>query len=163
MFLLGPVIAALQVAFWTPRALASKLDPSQTIVTLPSDFKWTAWSGLPPHVGEMAMLYGDLDKPGLYVVLMKWYPGYMSAPHQYAADRLCVVLSGTWLVNSGADFDPSNCVAVPAGGFVRRVARTWHYDGVKRDAGEPTVIAIFGAGPVDIKLAEPNTPGWRRI
>ena len=51
----------------------------------------------------MATLYGGLDKPGQYLVLMKWYPGYMSAPHYYATDRLSLVLSGTWWVNSGAD------------------------------------------------------------
>jgi hypothetical protein len=42
----------------------------------------------------MATLFGGLDKPGPYVVLMKWYPGYMSAPHSYVSDRLCLVLSG---------------------------------------------------------------------
>jgi hypothetical protein len=25
----------------------------------------------------MATLYGGLDEPGPYLVLMKWYPGYM--------------------------------------------------------------------------------------
>ena len=87
----------------------------------------------------------------------------MSAPHQYATDRLSVVLSGTWWVNSGSDFDPDHCVPVPAGGFVRRVAHTWHYDGVKESAAEPTVIAIFGMGPVDLKLADPKKPGWCRV
>ena len=80
----------------------------------------------------MATLYGGLDQPGPYLVLMKWYPGYRSAPHSYATDRLSLVLSGTWWVNSGTDFDPDDTVPVPAGGFVRRVARTPHYDGVKR-------------------------------
>ena len=163
MLLLGPIIAALPVAFWTPRAQASKLDPSQTIITLPSAVKWTAWTGLPPHIGEMATLYGGLDKPGPYVVYMKWYPGYMSAPHQYATDRLSVVLSGTWWVNSGGDFEPNNAVPVPVGGFVRRVAHTLHYDGVKTGSGEPAVIAIFGTGPVDLKLADPSKPSWRKV
>jgi hypothetical protein len=31
---------------------------------------------------------------GLCLVLMKWYPGYMSAPHFYRTDRQCVVVSG---------------------------------------------------------------------
>ena len=44
----------------------------------------------------MATLYGGLDRPGPYLVLMKRYPGYMSAPHTYATDRLSLVLSGTW-------------------------------------------------------------------
>jgi hypothetical protein len=42
-------------------------------------------------------------------------PRYMSAPHTYATDRLSLVLSGTWWVNSGADFDPDNTVPIPAG------------------------------------------------
>jgi hypothetical protein len=66
-------------------------------------------------------------------------------------------------VNSGEDFDPDHCVAVPAGGFVRRVARTPHYDGVKKDAKEPAVIAIFGTAPVDLKLVDPTKPSWRKI
>ena len=38
--------------------------------------------------------------------------------------RRIFVLSGTWWVNSGDDFDPKNAVPVPAGGFVKRTART---------------------------------------
>ena len=95
------------------------------------------------------------------MVLMKWYPGFMSAPRSYATDRLCLVLSGTWWVNSGTDFNPDSMVPVPAGGFVRRVAHTPHYDGVKKDAAEPVVIGIFGAGPVDLKLVDPRQPAWR--
>jgi hypothetical protein len=161
--LLGQFFPALVVCGLVQQVQASKLDPSQTIVTLPSAIKWTEWRGLPSHSGEVATLYGDLNKAGPYLVFMKWYPGYMSAPHQYATDRLSVVLSGTWWVDSGPDFEPDNCVRVPAGGFVRRVAHTWHFDGVKDGAGEPAIIAIFGIGPVDLKLADPNKPGWRRV
>jgi hypothetical protein len=161
--LLSAVIVGLPLAFSGRRAEASEINPKETIVVLPKDIKWTAWSGLPEHSGEMATLDGGLDEPGPYVVLMKWYPGYFSAPHSYATDRLCVVVSGTWWVNSGEDFDPAHCVAVPAGGFVRRVARTPHFDGVKKDAKEPTVIAIFGTAPVDLKLVDPTKPGWRRL
>jgi hypothetical protein len=117
----------------------------------------------PPHSGEMATLSGGLDMPGPYLVLMKWHPGYMSAPHTYATDRLSLVLSGTWWVNSGADFDPDNAVPVPAGGFVRRIARTPHYDGVMTDANEPAVIALFGIAPVQLELVDPGKPGWRKL
>jgi hypothetical protein len=161
--LLSALIAGMPLAFSGRRAEASAIDAKETIVVLPKDIKWTAWSGLPDHIGEMATLYGGLDKPGPYLVLMKWYPGFMSAPHSYATDRLCVVVSGTWWVNSGADFDPEHCVPVAAGGFVRRVARTPHYDGVKKDAKEPAVIAIFGMAPVELKLVDPNKPGWRQL
>ena len=63
-------------------------------------------------------------------------------------------------VNSGTDFDPNTTVPAPAGGFVRRVAHTPYYDGVKEGAVEPVVIGIFGAGPVDLKLVDPSKPVW---
>jgi hypothetical protein len=97
----------------------------------------------------------DLAQNGLH-------PGYFSAPHFYATDRLSLVLSGTWWVNSGTDFDPDNTVPVPAGGFVRRVASTPHYDGVKKPATEPAVIALFGLAPVELTLVDPSKPAWRQ-
>ena len=163
----GLLLAALAAGF--PLAASSgivkagKLDPAETIITLPDAVRFVPWTGAPAHSGEVATLYGGLDAPGPYVVLMKWYPGYMSAPHSYATDRLSLVLSGTWWVNSGADFDPNQTVPVPAGGFVRRVAHTPHYDGVKRDAKEPAVIALFGMAPVQLTLVNPSKPGWRRV
>jgi hypothetical protein len=44
-----------------------------------------------------------------------------------------------------------------------RHARTWHYDGVPQDGHEPAVIAVFGIGPVDIRLADPAKPSWRHV
>jgi hypothetical protein len=161
--LLSSLLAALPLGLSAGRAQAAKINPSETQVTLPDEIKWTAWTGVPPHSGEMATLFGGLNEPGPYVVLMKWYPGYMSAPHSYATDRLCLVLSGTWWVKSGADFAPNDTVPVPAGGFVRRVAHTPHYDGVKKGAAEPAVIGIFGIAPVDLKLLDPSEPGWRQV
>ena len=92
--LLAPLLAALPFGLLSTTAKA--LDPSETQITLPDQYKWTAWTGGPPHSAEIATLYGGLDEQGPYVVLMKWYPGYMSAPHTYVTDRLCFVLSGTW-------------------------------------------------------------------
>ena len=83
---------------------------------------------------------------------MKWNPGRFSAPHSYATDRIQMVLSGTWWVNSGADFTPQQAVPVPAGGYVKRTARTFHYDGVPRDIAEPVTVAVFGEGPVRYPL-----------
>jgi hypothetical protein len=159
---LAPLLGALPLL--ATAANAGKINPSETLVTVPDAIEWSSWiQGFPPHSGQMATLYGGLDKPGPYVVYMKWYPGYMSAPHTYATDRLSVVLSGTWWVNSGADFDPANAIPVPVGGFVRRIARTPHYDGVMANAKEPAVIALFGIAPVDLNLVDPTKPAWRRV
>ena len=144
-------------------AEASERDPAQTFVLQRGDIQFRPWQGLPPGSGEMAPLYGDLDKPGPYLVMMKWNPGWFSAPHSYATDRIQVVVSGTWWVNSGADFDPRHATPVPAGGYVKRAARTYHYDGVPGGVAEPVVVAVFGEGPVDVELADPHLPAWRRF
>src|ERR1700752_4298286 len=116
-------------------------DPSETFVQPYQDTTFEPWGNLPPHSGEMAKLYGDFNSPGPYLVLMKWNPGWFSAPHTYATDRTQVVVFRTWFVKSGNDFTPNMAVPVPAGGFVRRAARTFHYDGVPAGIKEPVVVA----------------------
>jgi hypothetical protein len=160
--LLAPLLAALPLAL-AEEAQATPLDPKQTMVTLPDQIAWKARANWPKDSAASANLFGSLNQPGLYYMLMKWYPGYMSAPHTYVTDRLCVVVSGTWWVNSGADFDPAKCVPVPPGSFVRRVAHTPHYDGVVADGKEPAVIAICGIGPVGRRYVDPSKPGWRTV
>ena len=160
--LLAPLLAALPVML-AGSATASPIDPTETILRLPEEIAFQPQPGFPPRSVEMAPLWGASTEPGLYLVLIKWYPGYMSAPHTYLTDRLCVVLSGTWMINSGADFDPDRTVAAPAGSFVRRVAGTPHYDGVKRGMKAPAVIALCGLGPGGLKWLDPGRPGWRAV
>jgi hypothetical protein len=161
--ILASLLSALPLALASGDAQASPIDPTQTIVRLPHEIVWKTQPGFPPDSVEMAPLFGSTNQPGLYFVLVKWHPGYMSAPHTYVTDRLCVVVSGTWWVNSGADFDPASTVPAPAGTFVRRVAHTPHYDGVRAHGTEPAVIAICGMGPVGQKWLEPDQPHVRRV
>jgi hypothetical protein len=133
----SPMLVSLFVAL--PATLLSDpahaIDPTQTQVTLPDQMQWKPRSaGGPGGSMESAAVFGSIDQPGPYAILVRWHPGYMSAPHTYVTDRLCFVISGTWWVNSGENFEPENTVPVPAGGFVRRVAHTPHYDSVKRAA-----------------------------
>jgi hypothetical protein len=157
------LLAGMAPLLLTGGAGASPIDTSETLYALPKDINFVPQAGAPPKSIESAYLYSKSTAEGIYYTLIRWYPGYMSAPHSYASDRLCVVLSGTWWINSGEDFDPGHTVPVPAGTFVRRIARTWHYDGVRRGEPEPVVIAICGIGPVDIRLAEPDKPLVRAV
>ena len=67
--LLASFLAALPLGLSARRAEA--INPAETQVTLPDQIKWTAWTAGPPQSAEMATLFGGLDKPGEYVVLMK--------------------------------------------------------------------------------------------
>ena len=159
--LLTSLMAALPLG--TSGAAASPLNPEQTIITPPDALQWQTLPPFPPGSVDSVALAGKTTEPGLYYTLVRWHPGYMSAPHFYSTDRYCMVLSGTWWCNSGADFDPAACVPVPAGSYVRRVALTPHYDGVIRSHNEPVVIAICGMGPVNFTLSDPSKPPWREV
>ena len=160
--LLAPLLAALPAALVADPAHA--IDPNETQVQLPDQYVWKpALPSAPPQSVETVAVFGATDKPGPYVVLIKWHPGFMSAPHTYVTDRLCFVISGTWWVNSGENFEPEATVPVPAGGFVRRVAHTPHYDGVKKGGSAPAVIGIFGEAPIQFKATDPSKPLVREV
>ncbi len=159
--LLVSLMAALPMEL--SEVLATPLDPTETIIRKPDQLEWKSNPSYPTRSVEMCALTGETNQPGLYYTLVRWWPGYMSAPHTYKTDRFCIVVAGTWWCNSGADFDPASCVPVPAGSFVRRVAGTPHYDGVVRDHPEPAIIAICGMGPVGYALVDPSHPPVRRV
>lgn len=160
--LIAPLLMALPQLLTAAAAQAAP-DPAKTIIVPPQDIVFKPSLGAPPKSIEVAELYSRSSEPGLYLNLTKWYPGWMSAPHYYESDRICVVVSGTWWVTSGDDFDPNSTVPVPAGSFVRRIARTSHYDGVKAGEKEPVVIAICGLGPITFHPVDPSKPAVRKV
>jgi len=140
-----------------------QLNPAETIIRLPDDILWESPPDAPNRSVERAVLAGSETEDSQYLVLMKWHPGYMSAPHFYRTDRLCVVISGVWWCNSGPDCDPQAAVPARPGTFVKRVAGAPHYDGVRPEAYEPAVIAVTGSGPVNQTWVDPSQPWLRRI
>ena len=160
--MLAALATSLPLAF-AGEATASPLNPAQTIIRAPGELHWKSNPAFPEPSVDNCILTGDPTRPGLYYTLIRWWPGFMSAPHHYTSDRFCVVVSGTWWCNSGADFDPAACVPVHAGSFVRRVTGTPHYDGVIHGQPEPAIIAICGMGPVNFGLIDPSQPSVRRV
>jgi hypothetical protein len=161
--LLAPLLAAATLSFGIGTAQAAGVDAAMTIVMPPDRIPWQPLYNFPQGAAEQAPMFGSIGEAGQYFVLIRWHPGFMSAPHWYETDRLCAVLSGTWYVASGEDFVPEKTVPAPAGSFVRRVAKTPHYDGVLRSVKEPAVTAISGIGPIHYHLTDPSKPGWREV
>jgi quercetin dioxygenase-like cupin family protein len=121
----------------------STLNPAVMKYVLPDKIPWEVTPGL-----DTAYLYGHPSKPGFYVLMFKWKPGNSSHPHYHSTDRHIVVMSGTWWVGAGTNWDPEHATAaVKPGSYVTHYARQVHYDGARKD-DEAAVELVWGEGPV---------------
>jgi quercetin dioxygenase-like cupin family protein len=119
---------------------ALKPNPANIPFVLEADIPWTG------TVGKLQQykILGDANKPGPYIVLMKWWPGAYSRPHFHEKLRYITVISGTWWVSSSTHYDPNKTYPLPAGTLVRDEPNTVHWDGAKDG---PVVLQISGEGP----------------
>jgi quercetin dioxygenase-like cupin family protein len=150
MRLLTRYLVALLLGAAALVANAVELDPDAVQIRAPKEIKWVRNK---EGTSERAVLFGDPDKPGPYVMQIKWLPGNFSRPHFHNTDRFFTVISGTWWIGTGATFDPEKTVPAPAGSFVYHKAGGVHYDGAK---GEEAIIQVVGTGPVT------NTPAEKK-
>ena len=140
-------VAAIAIFVSLGTAKATDLNPKALVYKLPNQIHWTTEA----NGAQTAVLVGDLSKPGLYVVLVRWTAHHMSHPHWHPNNRYITVISGTWWVGTGTKFDPNNTVPMPAGTFVTHFGKQIHYDGAK---DEDAVLEIVGEGPATATPAE---------
>jgi hypothetical protein len=128
---------------------AAELNPAAVIYKLPSQIPWGPVNA---QGAQTAVVVGDPDKPGFYIVYTKWTKGnHFSRPHFHPNDRYIEVLQGTWWVGSGPKFDPANTTPMPPGSFVTHFGKQVHWDGAK---DEDAVLLIMGEGPATATAAE---------
>lgn len=113
------------------------------------------WMPAPPQLpkgAQVAVVYGDPGKPGLYIILAKMPDGYMIPAHWHAQTENVTVLSGTFNVGMGDKLDKTKTEALGAGGFFSSGAKMTHFAWT---AGE-TVVQVAGMGPFDITYVDPK-------
>jgi hypothetical protein len=134
-------------------------DPTHIPFVLSKDIKWQTGGEKSGQRSEVYPLFGDVNKPGPYALLLKWLPGNMSRPHFHEKTRYITVLSGHWWVSSSNVFDPSKTYPLPPGTLVQDVANTVHLDGAKN---ETVVLEIMGDGTApNIDVDETGKPTSR--
>jgi quercetin dioxygenase-like cupin family protein len=127
---------ACETAAW-----AQAFPPGVKVLT-PTGLKW-AESPRAPGV-QTAILFGDPNKPGPYVLRAKYPPNLVNHPHHHPLDEEITVLSGTLYFGHGETINPAETIVVPAGSFIIEPAKTWHYLFTKT---EPVELEIRGMGP----------------
>ncbi len=120
----------------------------------PEDVTFKSPFGIGP---EQAVLYGDPSKPGVYVVRVRFPPGFHSNPHFHSQDRHATVIKGTWWNGTGEELDFNRAKPIKAGSYVLHPAGGIHWDGAGAD--EEAIVQIIGIGPVETtQVGSPPDP-----
>jgi hypothetical protein len=135
---LVPIVFALASL---PRVFAA-VDAHGFVIVKPDELKWQL-SGS-DSAPDVAVLYGDPQKEGFYILRARFHPGVMSRPHTHPNDRHVTVISGTWWAGTGKTFDPSKTTPLPPGSYMMHPKGEAHFDGAK-DA--EVIVEIKGFGP----------------
>ncbi|MGC1389053.1 MAG: cupin domain-containing protein [Steroidobacteraceae bacterium] len=122
----------------------------------PAEVRWHDIPG--GHGAQEATLLGDPDKPGMYVIRVKFPPHLMDSPHWHPNDRYVTVLEGTWYTGTGDTFDLARAVPLGPGSLMLHPAKAVHWDG---SAGNGTVVVqIIGYGPTKGGVVDSKQPDW---
>ena len=132
-------LSALLLAVSVASAQAQDATPS--IVKLPDQIEY---KGLPAAL-RIATLYGDPDKPGVFVQRIKFPAGLKLMPHYHPdTPRTVAVLSGTLYYAFGSVWDEGKLKALPAGTFFTEPPEAAHFAWAKD--GE-VVLQLTSIGP----------------
>ena len=133
----------------TPPAIAAE-PPAAHLMLRPDAIKWQPF---PPGVPgtTFAVLSGDPEKPGPFVVRIKSPAGAKIPPHWHPSDEHVTVVTGTLALGMGETFDRKALRALPAGSYAFLPHDMRHF-GRSQTA---TVVQVHGMGPFQMFFVNP--------
>jgi quercetin dioxygenase-like cupin family protein len=117
----------------------------------PDSIKWGDAPPMLPKGSKVAVLYGDPQKDGLFIIRAKLPANYRIPAHSHPTDEIVTVLSGSLMVGMGDKLDPTKVKGFPAGSVVVAPATTNHFVLTK----QPTVIQVSAMGPLAFNYVNP--------
>lgn len=128
-----------------PSAIAQSHEEQKGFT--PLDIKWSPAPPSLPAGAEVALLYGDATKEGLFALRIKVPKGYRVPPHTHPKPEIGTVLSGTVRLGMG-DKDQ----VFPAGSFYATPPGMVHHFVADEDA----VVQVNSTGPWGITYVNPK-------
>ncbi|HET7106528.1 MAG TPA: cupin domain-containing protein [Candidatus Acidoferrum sp.] len=114
------------------------------------------WGPAPPVVrpgAQFAVLEGDpTASTGDFTIRLKMPDGFRISPHWHPQRENVTVISGTFKVGMGDEFDASKMAAFPAGSFAFLDPDMHHY---AMACGE-TIVQVHGQSPLQFNYVNPN-------
>ena len=109
----------------------------------PSDIKWVPGPASLPKGAQMAVLYGDPTKEGLFAMRVRLPAGYHIPPHTHPKPEVVTIISGIAHLGPGSTVDRIKTRSLPAGGFFTTSPGTPHYVYIDQE----TVVQLNSVGP----------------
>ena len=102
-------------------------------MVMPDSTHWTTGKGVLSGY-QVALLLGDPNKSGMYVVRIKLPANEKEPPHYHSSLEMVTVISGTIYVGLGSKFDVRKMTAFPSGSFASIPPHVIHYAMTKAPA-----------------------------
>jgi quercetin dioxygenase-like cupin family protein len=141
------------VVFFVAMALADapQDEPPGFEQVLPSAIKWIPSPVVPGTY--RAVLLGNPDEAGSFVMRVKVPPGTRIMPHTHRDERVYTVLAGEWKLGFGEKFDAGKLMIFPAGSVYRLPANVPHFQATGQTE---TIVQINSVGPSTTEFLNPS-------
>ncbi len=117
----------------------------------PAELTWMAGPRALPTGASMAVIEGAFDKPGPFVVRLKFPANYKIPAHSHPIKVTVTVISGTFHMGLGESLDTEKGKALPAGSIFEMPAKIHHFGWTS----EETIIQEHGIGPLSVNYLNP--------
>lgn len=133
-------------------AIASAQGTDGHKMLSPQEIKWAPGPPSIPPGAEVAVLYGDPGKDGLFAMRLKFPKGYKIAPHTHPMPEVLTVISGTFRLGMGETADQGKAKALAAGSFAALSPGMAHFASADDDN---TVVQLNSTGPWTLTYVNP--------
>lgn len=139
--------AWVAIAFLSAPVMAQQADHKRV---LPEELKWSDVPTLPKGA-QAAVIEGPMNQPVPFTVRLKFPANYKLPPHAHPAVERVTVLSGTFNLGLGKQFEQSKTDALRPGSMMILQPGTPHFAWTSTE----TIVQIHGTGPWSLSYVNP--------
>lgn len=122
------------------------------------EVEWKSYAAFPP-AARLAVLVGEPNEPGPYMIRVKLPNGTKMMPHKHPEDRVYTVISGIFYIGLGDEFDASRLTAHAPGTVVVLPGGQSHFHCAMSGEYITQVTAMGPLGLTYINRADDPRPG----
>jgi quercetin dioxygenase-like cupin family protein len=137
---------------WKEMDVGGSKQQADVVLATPAEIQWAAAQAVLPAGAQVAVLYGDPTKEGLFSMRFKLPKGYRVPPHTLSKAGTFTVISGTFRIGMGDKADASKARAMPTGSFIALPPGAPHFVSVD----EETVVQLNNIGPWELTYSDPQ-------